>query len=115
MRTRNSTIICTILLAISSCRQPIERDLTDTYEYFDLTASDTIATPMLFAVTDEEFMQYGARVAYVNSSGDTIIPFGKYAYYGTDTLVYYANVIESPNDSTVGREVGINRDQKVLF
>ena len=101
------------MLTLHSCRQPIERELTH-HKYYDVTKFDTIGTPMLFAVTDEKYLQYGARVAYVDNQGDTIIPFGKYAYYGTDTLIYYANVINS-NDSAVGSQIGINRNQKVLF
>lgn len=102
------------LLTITSCRQKIDRIYID-YDYYDVAASDTIATSTLYAVTDEEFLQYGARAAYVGNSGDTIIPFGKFAYYGTDTLKHYANVIEWINDSTYGRRVGINRNQEVLF
>jgi len=35
--------------------------------------------------------------------------------YGTDTLEYYANVIEHPNDSIYGRQIAINRNQNILF
>ncbi len=31
-------------------------------------------------------------IAYVNLSGDTIIPYGKYKYIDTDTLEHYAHV-----------------------
>ena len=67
------------------------------------------------AVTDEEYLQYGVRIAFVNEKNDTIIPFGKYAYYGMDTLEYYANVMEHPNDSTYGRQIAIDRKQNILF
>jgi hypothetical protein len=97
-----------------SCRQTIDRIYID-YDYYDITASDTVGMSKLFAVTDEEFMQYGSRVAYVDNLGDTIIPFGKFAYYGTDTLLHYANVMEWVNDSTYGRRIGINRNQEILF
>lgn len=43
--------------------------------YFDLTASDTVGGPMLFAVTDEEFLQFGAKVAYVDNLGDSVYIF----------------------------------------
>src|SRR6187551_587372 len=105
MKTTISIAIMTILLSLSSCRQTTERKEATEFKYFDITVSDTIGGPMSFAVTDEEFLQYGARVAYVSNLGDTIIPFGKYAYLGTDTLVYYANVLESPN---LGRKIGID-------
>ena len=101
-------------MALSSCRTEIESEIID-YEYFNVINSDTTGGSVLYAVTDEEYLQYGARVAYVSSTGDTIIPLGKYAYYGTDTLIHYANVIELPNDSTYGRQIAIDRNQRVLF
>ena len=76
---------------------------------------DTVAMPILYAVTDEGLLQYGANVAYLDVKGDTIIPFGQYAYFGTDTLKSYATVIEHQNDSTYGRKVGIDRQQRILF
>jgi WG containing repeat len=114
MRTTSLIITLTTLLTIISCRQKIEREYIDR-DYFDIAANDTLSTSILYAVTDEEFLQYGARVAYVDNLGDTIIPFGKFAYYGTDTLVYYANVLESYSGGTGGRQIGIDRNQNVLF
>jgi hypothetical protein len=103
-----------MMLALSSCRQGTKQEAIR-YQYFDIPESDTLDKLILFAVTDEEFLQFGSRVAYVNPKGDTIIPLGKYAYYGTDTLIHYANVMEHPNDSTYGRQIGINSNQKILF
>ena len=102
------------ILTLSACRQEVKQAVTD-YPYYDISESDTLDKPILLAVTDEDALQYGSRVAYVSLEGDTVIPFGKYAYYGTDTLIHYANVIEHPSDSTYGRQIGINRDQKILF
>ncbi len=101
-------------MLVVSCRQYMEKETTN-YQYFDKSVSDTISTENLIAVTDEEHLQYGVRVAYVNEKNDTIIPFGKYAYYGTDTLEYYANVLEHPNDTTYRRLMAIDRNQNVLF
>lgn len=112
MKTRQLTLIITILW-FGSCRPIIERETTN-FEYFNVPNSDTAAKSILLAVTDEEFLQYGSRVAYVNNSGDTIIPFGKYAYYGAESLVHFANVLEFPNDSKHGRQVAINREQKIF-
>lgn len=114
MRTTISIVTFTTLLTITACRQQIDRIYID-YDYHDVSISDTMATSMLFAITDEEFLQYGARVAYVDNLGDTVIPFGRFAYYGTDTLIHYANVMELVNDSTYGRRIGINRNQEILF
>jgi hypothetical protein len=96
---------------MTSCQRIIEHEYVDR-DYYDMAADDTIGIPSFFAVTDEESLQYGERVAYVDNSGDTTIPFGKFAYYGTDTLIHYANVIENLNDSTFGRQVGIDKIKK---
>ncbi len=114
MKIRYSLLIGLALITLSSCRQNKEGVITN-HEYYDIYPSDTSGEPGLTAVTDEEFLQYGARVAFINYSGDTIIPFGKYAYYGTDTLIHYANVIKLSNDSTYGRQIAIDRNQRVLF
>ncbi|MGK7392383.1 MAG: WG repeat-containing protein [Candidatus Cyclobacteriaceae bacterium M2_1C_046] len=107
-------LLIIIFLIFTSCQQTLEREITN-YQYYNISRSDTLEQAYLFAVTDEEFLQYGSRVAYVNNSGDTIIPFNKYAYYGTDTLKSFANVILHPNDSTWGRIVAIDRNQNLLF
>ena len=97
-----------------ACKQYIETEKTD-YKYYDLAETDTVGKFVLTAVTDEEYLQYGVNIAFVNEKGDTIIPFGKYAYFGSDTLEFFANVIEHPNDSTWGRYIGIDRNQNILF
>ncbi|MEN0003530.1 MAG: WG repeat-containing protein [Bacteroidota bacterium] len=114
LKGREVTILIFSIFMLFSCRNYIEKETTN-YEYFDRSTTDTIATEKLRAVTDEEYLQYGVKVAFVNESNDTIIPFGKYAYYGTDTLEFYANVIEHPNDSTYGRQIAIDRNQNILF
>lgn len=114
MKNIRIVLIGVVILTFSSCRERIEREITN-YEYFDISNTEMLSQKIGYAITDEEFLQYGARVAYINENEDTIIPFGKYAYYGTDTLAHFANVIEHPNDSTFGRQVGINQQQKVLF
>ena len=88
---------------------------SDQRNYYDKVATDNIAQEPLIAVTDEDYLQYGARVAYLNTVGDTIIPFGKYAYLGTDTLVHYANVMELPKDGEYGRWIAIDKDQNILY
>lgn len=114
MKNSRIILIGIVILSFSSCRQKIPREITN-YDYFDISKSKTLALDTLYAITDEEYLQYGARVAYVNEKGDTIIPFGKYAYYGTDSFVHFTTVMEHPNDSTYGRQVGINRKQQILF
>ncbi|MBU2912834.1 WG repeat-containing protein [Reichenbachiella agariperforans] len=102
-----------LTVAMSACREIVEQVQTDS-PYVDVT-TDTTTLPMLYAVSDEEYLQYGADVSYVTAAGDTIVPFGHFAYYGTDSFTHVANVILHPNDSTYGRQVGINRYQDILF
>ena len=85
------------------------------YKYYDTQDLDTISSDSLIAVTDEDYLQYGSRVAYVNIKGDTIIPFGHFAYFGTDTMIHFAAVLEHPNDTVFGRRIAIDRNQNILF
>jgi KWG Leptospira. len=114
MKIRQITILIFGMIAAFSCRKYIDKKMTN-YQYYDKQISDTISIERLKAVTNEEYLQYGVKIAFVNKNNDTIIPFGKYAYYGTDTLEFYANVIEHPNDSTYGRQIAIDRNQNILF
>ena len=107
-------IIGITILTFSSCREYIKREITN-YKYYDIQESDTVTRDSLIAVTDEEYLQYGLRVAYLDFSGDTIIPFGQYAYFGTDTLIHFASVLEYPNDSALGRKIAIDRNHNILF
>lgn len=115
-RMKFSQLIILVFSTISvfSCGQKSEKGATN-YAYFDKSQTDTIAKELLIAVTDEEYLQYGSRVAYLNTKGDTIIPFDRYAYLGTDTLTHYAIVIEFPKDSSYGRWIAIDRNQKTLY
>lgn len=102
------------LLTLTSCKRSINRAITD-YKYYDVQESDTVKRDSLIAVTNEDYLQDGSRVAYLDSKGDTIIPFGRYAYFGTDTLIHFASVIEHPNDSVYNRQIAIDRNQNILF
>lgn len=115
-----------LLLPLLSCSAPKAQQDSSSWEskhtkedttfvYFDLNQGVTKKTDTLYAVTDQEFLQFGIRVAYINGQNDTIIPFGQYAYFGTDTLTHFAQVIEYPNDSIYGKPIGISHQQKVLF
>lgn len=83
-------------------------------KYYDVQNKDTLNNTVLIAVTNEDFLQFGSSIAFLDTKGDTIIPFGKYAYLGTDTLRYFANVIEFQN-ATYGDWIAINRDEKILY
>ncbi len=115
MKMKYNYLVCIIaLLVVSSCRQYIKREITD-YKYNNVQDSDKFSTDSLIAITDEEYLQYGSRVAYINSNGDTIIPFGHFAYFGTDTLIHFATVLEYPNETEFGRKIAIDRNQNILF
>ncbi len=114
MKMSQLIILASSLSCIFSCGQKSQSETTD-YVYYDKTKSDTTNVEILIAVTDEEFLQFGSRVAYLNTKGDTIIPFDKYAYLGTDTLTHYANVIEFLKDSSYGRWITIDRNQNALY
>lgn len=101
-------------MTLLSCRQNVKGEITN-YKYFDVPKSDTLTRPALTAITNEEYLQYGSNIAFVDIKGDTIIPFGKYAYYGTDSLEFYANVLEHPNDSSWGRQIAIDKNENILF
>lgn len=110
IRSKYSYLLLLFTLLIG-CKSQEDKEHT----YYDKTAVDTIAKELLIAVTDEEYLQYGVRVAYLNTAGDTIIPFGKYAYLGTDTLAHYANVMDLPANGEYGRWIAIDRDQNILY
>jgi len=76
---------------------------------------DNLSKDFLIAVTDEEYLEYGSSVAYVDGKGDTIIPLGRYAYFGTDTLVHFANVMLLPTDTCAARQVTIDKNQRILY
>ncbi|MEQ8472598.1 MAG: WG repeat-containing protein [Marinoscillum sp.] len=114
MKSSHLIILALSLVNIFSCQQKMETDHA-VFEYHDKSVMDTTANTILIAVTDEDYLQYGSRVAYLNESGDTIIPLDRYAYLGTDTLRHYANVIEYPMDSSYGRWIAIDENQNVLY
>ena len=102
------------LLTVFSYGQNTEQE-GSSYQYFNKSLTDSVPSEILIAFTDEEFLQYGVKVAYMNLKGDVIIPFGKYAYLGTDTLIHYANVIEYSKDSIYGRCISIDQNQNILY
>lgn len=114
MNIKQVILISLLILSCISCKQTIKKEITH-YSYYDQSKKDIANPDTLFAISNEEYLQYGVNVAYINSKGDTIIPFGKYAYFGTDTLAHFAYVMEHPNDSTYGRCIAINQNQKTLF
>lgn len=114
MKISQLIIIVFGLISISACGQKFKKEIT-VYEYFDMSYADTTVKNALIAVTDEELLQYGSKVAYLNIKGDTIIPFGKYGYLGTDTLIHFAKVFEYATDSSNGRQIVTKQSQKYFI
>ncbi len=114
MKIRNTIVIVFSLLTLLSCRKDVEREATN-FQYYDIQEVGSDSELPLVAISAEEYLEYGSSVAYVDMKGDTIIPFGNYAYFGTDSLVHYATVLEHLNDSTWGRKLAIDKYQNVLF
>ncbi len=52
----------------------------------------------LFAVSPDTLPEIGSSVAYLNQQGDTLVPFGKYLYYSSDTIDTYGFVL---SESTI--------------
>ncbi len=73
-------INCALLLSCSNEQQLVSYDETTIF-----TPSDT-----LFRVADPT----GEAFAFVNQKGDTVVPFGRYAYTFTDTLVTFGVVVD---------------------
>lgn len=107
-------VVGIILLIFSSCREHIKREITH-YKYCNASEEDSLSQDFLVAVTNEEYLEYGSSVAYVNTKGDTIIPFGRYVYFGTDSLFHFANVMLLPTDTCVARQVAIDKNQRILY
>jgi hypothetical protein len=114
MKKLKMILIGIVIFASFSCRNTLEKEVTN-HVYFDVSDAERSNRDSLFAITDGEYLEYGSNVAYVNKEGDTLIPFGKYAYFGTSSFVHFATVMEHPNDTTYGRQVGINAEQQILF
>ncbi len=83
-------------------------------EYHDVQQGHAPLAP-LFATAEGEELSFGSPVAYLNASGDTLIPFGPYAYFGTDTLKHYAQVLPVLEDGSFGGPIAIDREQHRLF
>lgn len=109
----NRLLILLVVQSVIACKSYVHEEPTS-FVYHDQEI-DPVNNDPLLAITDEDYLEYGVNVAYVNQQGDTLIPFGDFAYFGTDTLHYFANVILHSNDSTFGRIVGINRSGNILF
>lgn len=76
-------------------------------EYANLIVSE--GQGKLIMISTWEQLKFGAPCAFVNSKGDTIIPYGKYHAWNPMNIYTYA-IVKSPD-----RVVGINRKGDVIF
>ncbi len=64
----------------------------------------------LYPVTNQSIFKFDAPCAFVNKNKDTIIPFGKFTVFETDTMINFTFVNEIDKGF-----VGINQKGEVLF
>ncbi len=105
----NQIVSLFLVFLLGSCTdrqqsQPFERDYVDDIAF---ASPDT-----LFRVPAGAY-EPGADFGYIDQRGDTVIPYGRYAYSFTDTITTYGIVMES---SETGSElVGINQKGQRLY
>lgn len=61
-------------------------------------------------IYEGEYDEMGARNAYINEKGDTVIPFGKYQMCYTDTFKKIAIVMTNDN-----KLIGIDKDENQVY
>lgn len=67
---------------------------------------------VLIAYTNEEYLEAGVPVCYLNERGDTIVPYGKYRFCQTDTIRNIGFVYENRQNAQI---VCIDNQGKELF
>jgi hypothetical protein len=98
------------LMACSSENKKVERQNEVSSNYAEVDLRDSINK--LSAVGNPEF-EYGQTAAFLNQTGDTIIPFNRYEHCFLDTFSCFTFVQDSKLDKD--NIVGINRKGKVVF
>jgi hypothetical protein len=89
------------------CKNPETDKKEIDREYANLIVSEE--QDKLIMISSWEQLKFGAPCAFVNSKGDTIIPYGNYHAWDPMDLYTYA-IVKSPD-----RVVGINRQGKIMF
>lgn len=80
-------------------------------KYTDLTGA--IPNDYLVAISTDSLAELGSPTGFVTTTGDTIIPIGKYSHCWTDTLKTFAIVADTKE--TQGDIVAIDRNENILF
>ena len=68
-----------------------------------LTTCYAKAQKQLVVHTTDEFLELGSPICYLNELGDTIIPFGKYMYGGSNTInhIGFVQELHAPGWATI--------------
>ncbi|NAS32200.1 WG repeat-containing protein [Flavobacteriaceae bacterium R38] len=64
----------------------------------------------LVKVFEGRFDEISVKTGYINSKKDTVIPFGKYYYCYTDTIINYG-IVQEKN----GKLIAIDPNENILF
>jgi hypothetical protein len=79
--------------------------------FFILTGyNQTNQDNFLLKIINTEIDEVGVESGYVNINGDTIIPIGKYYYCYSDTLKYFAIVLDKGKKC-----IAIDKEENILF
>ncbi len=96
-----------ILASFVGCKNSESEKKEANREYADLVNFEGQDT--LIMISSDKQLKFGSPCAFINSNGDTIVPFGKYHSWNPMNLNTYA-IVKSPD-----RVVGINRHGKIMF
>lgn len=99
-------LLLLLLIGCNSCFPEKKNTIQKDYA----TIIDASLADKLIPITNEGIFKFGAPCAFINNLGDTVIPFGRFSVFETDTLVTYTFVKD--NEKGV---VGINRKGEILF
>lgn len=106
--TQKITYTLLFLLLIGCNSSLPEKENTTQKDY--ATIIDASLADNLIPITNKGIFKFGAPCAFINNLGDTVIPFGRFSVFETDTLATYTFV----KDVEKG-VVGINRKGEILF
>ncbi len=103
-----SLVLLLFFLLNLSCSDTSKENMKYSKKYAQLITSDS--SDKLIPITNEDIYKFDAACAFINQNGDTIIPFGRFSVFETDTFSTFTFV----KDEKMG-VVGINRKGEILF
>ncbi|MEZ4885206.1 MAG: WG repeat-containing protein [Chitinophagales bacterium] len=111
MKHLTALFFLVFIVACSSNEEKGQKVEKEQKIYKDLVINEN--EDYLIAVSREGSLELGSDFAFVNTKGDTIIPYKKYSHNWTDTLKTFAIVFDEK--STDSEVVAIDRHENVLF